>query len=133
MYKRQQLGFALESRRARCPIGPNAPAGQPASDLGRLKDGVGTVPWEEATRAILLDSFDGDNSGTIDTEAEIQAVPCRVLEMLDDAVTSAWNEPFDRVYGLRDEGAFGGHVLGFDAKIRQTLWRRLQVCEPATP
>ena len=128
-----QLGFALESRRARCPIGPNAPAGQPASDIGRLKDSVGTVPWEEATRTILLDSFDWDNSGTIDTESEIQAVPCRVLEMLDDAVTSAWNEPFDRVYGLRDEGAFGGHVLGFDAKIRRTLWRRLQACEPAAP
>lgn len=45
--------------------------------------------WDGATRALLLEGYDLDRSGALDTRDEVAAVPCRVWRTVDRGYRAA--------------------------------------------
>jgi hypothetical protein len=93
----------------------------------------GQEAWDGAVRPILLDAYDADGSGWLDTTEEIAAIPCETLDALDVRVKESDPSGLRTTYGLQTGPAWRGDALGFVEPLRAGLDMRLVGCASAPP
>ncbi len=88
----------------------------PASEVRAVPDG-GSSSWDSAVRDILVNAFDADGSGAIDTRREVGSIPADVWVAIDQGVKQRFSYGVRYIYGF-DGTAWLGDALGFDKRIR---------------
>ena len=107
--------------------------GSAQTDLGakllRLPDG-GSDGWDGLVKRILVEEFDKDKSGLIDTTKEVSSIPCDVFISLDRSIRAGRGESASlrTTYGFPQRFRWVGGVLGFDEKVRVDADARLENC-----
>ncbi len=96
---------------------------------------VGSAAWNRAVGDLLLGAYDVDDSGYIDTRAELARVPCEVLRALDLALTDASGAAGTAGRGLRARYGlpmaarlYRGDLLGFGLALRAQTDAHVQSC-----
>lgn len=111
---------------ARCTTGAARPAHTQIREA--VPGGGGHDAWDAAATAILLSNFDANRSGTIDSTAELMAMPCEVMSALDDRVEEGWGYGLRVIYGFEADKIWVGDALGFDEAIRAGADLRIAGC-----
>ncbi|MGE0255646.1 MAG: SUMF1/EgtB/PvdO family nonheme iron enzyme [Alphaproteobacteria bacterium] len=110
---------------------PTAPSRQALVDyLAGLPKG-GDAEWDDAVSEALLSNFDSNRSGTIDTRAEIDAIPCEVLHGIEKSYArgTTYSTNFSYLYGFDPSATYWiGDALGFAEGQRQYIFGRLKAC-----
>jgi len=89
----------------------------------------GTSTWDAAVKAILVEGYDADASGWLDTEAEVQSMSCPVWEALFTAFTkSSYGGNLDAIYGFAPNMLWVGNALGFDETVRAAAYAHQGSC-----
>ena len=92
-----------------------------ATATSRLE--AGSAAWASAVRDILLEKYDLDRSGLLDSSIEIQEIPCVVWNTV-----VATNGGSLGALGLGGRGEYFGDLLGIAEGSRSVVSRRLNVC-----
>lgn len=105
------------------------------SQIQNVQEQGGSDAWDRAVIKILRAAYDRDGSGWIDTEQEVNAIPCDVLLAMDKLIQSynkgrsglAWT------YGFQPDTrgkrySYLGNALGFSRNMRQTAFARIAGC-----
>ncbi len=92
--------------------------------------GGGSDAWDGLIKRILLEEFDRDKSGWIDTTEEVSSIPCDVFISLDRSIRAGRGESaaLRTTYGFPQRFRWVGGVLGFDEKARADTDARLENC-----
>ncbi len=92
-----------------------------ASDITAIDD-VSMTRWESKVRAMLLDAYDRDRSGSIDTDEESDGIDCVVWQAIDDGHRRRTNEDESMrdAYGFAPDQPYLD-VLGVDRGQRERL------------
>jgi len=102
-----------------CGLLGGAAAPGPATVIMNVRPGDGgSTAWDTEVSRIILDAFDGDVSGTIDTTDEVIGVGCDVVAALDTRVREKWLRGVRVVYGFEADKIWIGHALGFNEATR---------------
>jgi len=100
-------------------------------DIRAIRHPGGTDKWDAAVKPILLAAYDTDRSGSIDTVAEVTAISCDLLKVLDEVI-----RPFDNgqsaltwTYGFKPGNyTYLGDALGFATSMRNPAFERMRTC-----
>lgn len=100
-------------------------------DVRAIPHAGGSDKWDDAVKVILLAAYDSNKSGSIDTVAEVNAMPCDLLKVLDDII-----KPFDNgrsaltwTYGFKPGNyTYLGQALGFAPPMRSPAFLHMQSC-----
>jgi hypothetical protein len=104
-----------------------APRGPILSDLAAIPD-AGSTPWDHAVKARLVREYDTNHNGDIDTESELQKIPCTVFAVLETRLQAAQHIAVSRLYGFAPSYNWVGHALGFNISLRQKAYARMLSC-----
>ena len=85
--------------------------------LNMLMDG-GSSAWDEAVKVVMLDAFDSNSSGAINTAAEVGKVDCATWKALDAGVKEQYEYGLRPIYGFEAGYSWVGYAIGFDEGIR---------------
>ena len=112
------------------PSGDELPVAEAAGRITALKTKGGSDSWDEEVEAILLAAFDKDKSGEIDTEDELNAIPCEVWQAMDNSISAGSGKGSNLIatYGFASRGTWGGDSFGIDEKLRNASIVRLKAC-----
>jgi hypothetical protein len=105
-----------------------APRAQPAEPTPERDTDRRTHEWHRNAKQYLLARYDRDQSGQLDSLAEIEAIPCsdwRGLEQSFDAGGLAL--PMTRFYGF-DGTKWVENAFGVTSEMRGEAYLRLQDC-----
>lgn len=106
-----------------------------AERLRAISEPGGSDAWDVGVKAILLEAFDADKSGTIDNAQEVRAIPCTVLNEMDQLI-----KPFDVgksglawTYGFQPDTRdkkydWVGDAFGFDKNMRSVAYKYMIGC-----
>ena len=100
----------------------------PLADRLRQLPGGGSSSWDAAVESLLVESFDADHSGSLDTPQEIDSIPCATWSAIDSGVRVNWNGGLGMIYGFEADKVWIGHLLGFNEQTRQQAAQRLSSC-----
>lgn len=99
--------------------GTTAPAGPDISASILAIPAGNTTAWGEQTEALLLGAYDADQTGRIQTLAELGAIPCPVWHAMQESVARDWNGTGLRViYGFDSDFIWVGHAFSIDESLR---------------
>jgi len=111
----------------------SAPAG-PEGDLVRA---IARSSWTgKASGArdhilpLLVAAYDTDKSGEIDTDAEVERIPCSVVVAVRDRYQrgGAFSSPIRAVFGFEEGYGWVGGALGFDEGMRKQVDAKMMAC-----
>ncbi len=89
----------------------------------------GTPEWDDVVKQIMLERFDNDRSGWIDTAAEIQRISCSVLQCLSNAIESGeYTAGLAITYGFREDLSWVGSAIGFSEGVKASAFGRMLAC-----
>lgn len=90
---------------------------------------AGSGEWDDKVQRLMLQAYDLDKSGGINTEEEVAGIPCETFYALDRSVigNSKLSGPFYVLYGFPPDYIWVD-ALGFDETIRAAAWERIQSC-----
>jgi len=91
-------------------------------------DRAGDSAWDDAALEILLESFDSDGSKSLDTGAEVAAIPCPVLRGMDDDLKANNHAGLAVTYGFAPGYLWVGSALGFDESLRGDAYAAMERC-----
>lgn len=94
---------------------PHAYAQSTAAQIAAVSGDAYSDDWSGPVRLLLLDAFDTNNSGVIDTENEVDAIGCDVWTTMNEAVDS----DLIAIYGFDTSYFWVGDALGFHERIRK--------------
>ena len=109
----------------------NVDAAQTVQRIEAITKPGGSDEWDAEVRPLLLEAYDRNKSGSIDTAGEVNAIPCDVLRAMDRLI-----QPYDNnrsgltwTYGFKP-GKFDwvGGSLGFDKRMRNQAFQRMRLC-----
>jgi len=95
----------------------------------------GSDEWDALVKPILLEAYDVNTSGSIDTPQKVRTIPCQVLLEMDRII-----KPYDKgrsgltwTYGFQPdtpEKKYGwhGNQLGFDEAMRSVAYQYMKGC-----
>ncbi len=104
-------------------------AASPARTSAPTTAVAATAEWDRAVAQQLTADFDRNDSGTIDTPAELAAMPCELWRALDQAVQDDTATPLASTYGLRAGLLYRGDRLGVDRSLRAAARGQLELCQ----
>ena len=85
--------------------------------------------WDAVVCRAMLDAYDADGSGELDSEAELVAIPCKVWRAIDSGVKSAWSGTGARaIYGFAAGYGWVGGSFGFSESLRASADKSMQTC-----
>ncbi|MBW2726207.1 MAG: PEGA domain-containing protein, partial [Deltaproteobacteria bacterium] len=118
------------AKRAAVPLAVASPAprAQPAEPTPERETDRRTHEWHRTAKQYLLTRYDRDQSGQLDSLAEIEAIPCddwRGLEQSFDAGGLAL--PMTRFYGF-DGTKWVENAFGVTSEMRGEAYLRLKDC-----
>lgn len=87
-----------------------------------------TDVWSEPVRLALLAAYDADDSGTLDTAEEVDAVACEVWTALETTVEGVLD-----IYGFTPDYLWVGGALGFAESMRAEGYAAGLRCLTASP
>jgi hypothetical protein len=101
---------------------------------GAVIDGIhrasAAEEFDAAVATVLLQNYDADGSGAINTAKEVKQIPCAVWGTLDQEVQAAWGGTGVRtIYGFGKQYIWVGYALGFDEKVRKKADAAMAKCE----
>lgn len=89
----------------------------------------GTDEWDDGIRPLLLQAYDRDRSGSIDTAAEVEKIPCQVWVALDRSMTAGGRYHDIRpIYGFEAGYGWVGSAIGFDESVRVPADAAMAAC-----
>lgn len=100
----------------------------PESVADQETDPGGSRGWHEAVSSSMVQRYDLDLSGLIDTEDEVAAVPCSEWQGLEQSYeTGGLSIPMTRLYGF-DGSRWVKDALGIDLRMRDGSYTRMREC-----
>lgn len=84
--------------------------------------------WDAAVERQLVADFDRNASGSIDTAAELNEMPCDLWRALDTAVRDTTSAPLASAYGLRAGLTYRADQLGVARTLRAAARQQLEQC-----
>jgi hypothetical protein len=120
---------AAAQRKAADPAAGN----DPIARIRAIRAKGGTDQWDADVKPILLELYDSNRSGTIDTPEEVRALACPVLAELDRLI-----KPYDKgrsaltwTYGFQPDTAgkkyaWVGNQLGFAQSMRAAAFAHMK-------
>ncbi len=101
-----------------------------ASVVGQLSSfpNGGSAEWDTSVESLLLSNYDSNKSGSIDNNAEVNAIPCDVWSAMDDATRRDDEVPVMALYGFAPDYLWAGDALGFDLDVRETAAQKMESC-----
>lgn len=106
---------------------PRTPEGDIEGKLHRL-DHAGDGAWDDAAIGILLQAFDRDGSRLLDSPAEIDAIPCSVLRVMDADLKANDHAGLAVTYGFAPGFIWVGSALGFQEALRSEAYAAMERC-----
>lgn len=97
-----------------------------AAAIRRLPDG-GHSTWDTEVKVILVNNFDTNGSGSLDTSSEVDQIGCDVWRAMDDGVREGWSTSIRSVYGF-DGGSWLGYLIGLDESIQSSTLSAFDGC-----
>lgn len=121
------VGVDQEDEPAGQDEAPNSPEAQRVRDIQAK---VGTSRWDDAVKAILTGTYDKNNSDTLDTPSEIDAVPCSVWATLDAVIKDAEGKEITlmSLYGFPRGYLYNAESLGISESVRDHANEKLRSC-----
>ncbi len=108
--------------------GRGAMSGGNAGVFANIPYSGGSSQWDDVVKQILLERFDNDRSGWIDTAAEIRRIPCSVLQDMNNAIVSGEYSGLVTTYGFREDLVWIGSALGFSEGVEASAFGRMLAC-----
>lgn len=105
----------------------SANSGSVVSTLKGFPNG-GSEQWDEQVKSLLLQNYDSNRSGSIDSREEIDAIPCDVFKAMDQATRNDDDVPVMALYGFASGYLWAGDVLGFSGAMREASASRMEGC-----
>ena len=107
---------------------PHDPHGEAVvTEIQAIED-LGLEQWEPKVRAVLLEHYDLDQSGALNTHDEIHRVVCEVWRQIDTSLRDRSHENSLReAYGFQPDQLWRD-ALGVDASQREHLGQILLDC-----
>lgn len=100
-----------------------------AKRIAALETTGGSDAWDDEVKEIFLAAFDADRSGEIDSNGELNAIPCEVWRTVDKSIRSgspdsglAWT------YGFKPDFEWVGDAFAIAEKLRKASFARIQAC-----
>ena len=91
--------------------------------------GGGSEGWDAQVGALMLANYDGDSSGTIDTEREVRSINCATWQSLDAGLTAGGEYTHIRqIYGFAEGFIWVGSAIGFDPSVRELADSAMASC-----
>ena len=131
------LGFAeliragADMRIASCDLTQVAPTAAESLVATRIRarpETGGLTPWDDAVAPLLLEAYDSDLSGLLDTAAEASSIACDDWRAVDQGVRRSWTHGVRQTYGFAHGYIWVGDALGFDPSVRAVVNGRLVDC-----
>lgn len=97
------------------------------SAMNLLMEG-GTDEWDQSVKALMVDGYDSDGSGEIDTAAEVGLVDCATWKALDAGVKEKWDYGIRTIYGFHADYSWIGYAVGFAESQRPAADTSLAAC-----
>ncbi len=110
---------------------PTAAADGVAAKIRARSEEGGSDAWDSAVQPILLQAYDTDGNGSIDSAAEVGRIPCSTWHALNDGVLEKWDYGLRTIYGFEPGSIWVGYVLGVSESVRTTADSYLVGCEAA--
>ena len=90
---------------------------------------AGSEPWDDEVKRLLLERFDADGSGWLDTPQEIAAVPCATWQGIDRAIAEGgrW-DGLRAIYGFAEGYLWVGGAIGVQEPMRADADAALERC-----
>lgn len=134
-----RLGFAaqrddaLGTRATTCDVEPEPFArgvvrGSDRAARVHAVPGGGGETWDRAVRSLLVDWYDADRTGAVDTDAEVASVACDVWWALDEAVRRRYPSGLYLTYGVAPGWFWIGGALGLDETQRGAVAAAGEAC-----
>lgn len=100
-----------------------------ANQINQLDDG-GSFGWKSSVGRILVDNYDSNDSGDINTASEISAISCDVWQAIDDGYRQGDYENFWVGYGLSTAThlTWNAGALKLTESTRADSWAAVQRC-----
>ena len=102
------------------------------SAMNLLMEG-GSGEWDTAVQALMLEGFDSNNSGAINTAGEVALVDCATWKALDTGVKEKYEYGLRSIYGFEEGYSWVGYAIGFDESIRVAADASLAACLSGAP
>lgn len=99
-----------------------------AETIRTLEHG-GSTEWDQQVQILITTAYDGNGSEDVDTQEELDSIPCPVFKAMDEAVQRADFSGVRRLYGFA-EGAdeYVGASIGFNESARAETDARMAAC-----
>jgi hypothetical protein len=93
------------------------------------RDGrAGSRSWHDGVRRLLIDKYDENRSGSLDTTIEIASIPCAEWRAIESQYeTGGLQVPMSRLYGF-DGSEWVEGALGIERGLRDFTYRRMKEC-----
>jgi len=85
-------------------------------------------PFNRNIAAVMTAAYDSNNSGMIDTGAEVDRIPCSVLRALQARLQQHRGATLGVTLGFAPGYGYVGHVVGFNESVRERTYVRLDSC-----
>ena len=102
----------------------------PMQELAEVRNKGGSDAWDDEVKAILLRAYDTDRSGKIDTQSELNAIPCEIWQFLHRQIAAADKQSgLAWTYGFKPgDYSYVGEDLGIATKLRSAAFQRIKNC-----
>lgn len=92
--------------------------------------GGGSSQWDDIVKGLLLNEYDSNGSGTINTSSEVEAIPCTVFQALDKGILNGgeYTSSLVSLYGFVPDSIWIGYAFGFDENVRSTTYMKASAC-----
>ena len=100
-----------------------------ASQILQVPNG-GSSQWDEVVKNLLLAEYDQNNTGTLDTQTEVQAMSCPVWQAVNQGMINGgeYTTSIVSVYGFDPELIWVGYALGFTEDQRANAYAVATSC-----
>jgi hypothetical protein len=134
VWRADALGFStslrepLTRRLDTCGLPPPPPFRDAAAHVAALPTGHADR-WRTAVAETMRAAYDLDQSGRLDTDTELRAVPCAPWKAIDNGTRQAFdNKSFRIIYGFDEGFVWAGLLLGIDVSQRVPTQGLLDRC-----
>lgn len=95
--------------------------------LDALPDG-GSDPWDAEVKKLVVNAFDADRSGSLDSVDEVDALGCDIWLAVDRGVRAGWGNGLYTIYGFGPGLRWVGDAIGLSESVRVRSASALAAC-----
>lgn len=88
----------------------------------------GGEAWDKRIKALFVEVADNNQSGDLDSLAELQTIPCAVWRRMDEGVEADEDSGFMTIYGFHPRLIWVGSAVGVNEALRDVATAQLSGC-----